>query len=164
MLMPGGILAPLFGAAKTFGVAYLPAAVLVLAGSLAGAKKSEPVDAGESSSSSSSSLSPKTVISIILSRFILSPVLALTTVRLLSVLKLLPADNPRALAIVTFTLLMEGCMPPAQNSVILLQLDNKKERAAKMAKMLTVIYALSVVPITLLLSGCLSLSGIVNYL
>lgn len=163
MLAPRGALAPLFGAANTFGVAYLPAAVLVLAGSLAGAKKGEPSDTAEPPKVASS-LTAKTVIAIMMSRFILSPVLAITTVRLLSVLKLLPVDDPRALAIVTFTLLMEGCMPPAQNSVIILQLDDKKERAAKMAKMLTVIYTLSVVPITLLLSGCLSLSGILNYL
>ena len=134
MLTPSGVLAPLFGAAKTFGIAYLPAAVLVLAGSLAGEKKSEPSDTTDAPNVASS-LSPKAVISIMLSRFILSPVLALMTVRLLSALKLLPMDDPRALAIVTFTLLMEGCMPPAQNSVIILQLDDKTERAAKMEKM-----------------------------
>jgi len=45
----------------------------------------------------------------------------------------------------------------------MLQLDGKKERAAKMAKMLTVIYTLSAVPVTLLLSVCLSLSGIMSF-
>jgi hypothetical protein len=54
-------------------------------------------------------------------------------------------------------------MPPAQNSVILLQLADEKERAAKMAKMLTVIYALSALPVTLLLSVCLSKSNILGF-
>lgn len=89
--------------------------------------------------------------------------LALATVRLLSFANLLPVDNARTLAIVTFTLLMEGCMPPAQNSVIMLQLAEEKGRAAKMAKLLTVIYALSAIPVTLLLSGCLGMSGILNF-
>jgi hypothetical protein len=164
MLKPTGLLSPVFGAAKTFGIAYLPSAVLVLAGSLAGAKKSEPAVAEDGQEKkSSTSLSAKTILSIMGSRFILSPILALSTVKLMTLAKLMPTGNARALATVTFTLLMEGCMPPAQNSVIILQLDQEKERAAKMAKMLTVIYAFSAIPVTLLLGGCLSLSGILNF-
>jgi len=105
----GGLFLPLFGAAKSMGVAYLPAAVLVLAGSLFGAKSSS---GNESSSKSNiNKIHPKTIMSILLSRFVLSPVLALMTVRILSITKLLPMDSPRTLAIVMFVLLMEGCMP-----------------------------------------------------
>ncbi len=153
-------LAPVFGALKTFGVAYLPSAILVLAGSLVKKKDASKV---ESDDSSSSSVHPKTIVALLASRFILSPILALSTVHLLSIANLMPVDNARTLAIVTFTLLMEGCMPPAQNSVIMLQLAQEKERAGKMAKLLTVIYALSAVPVTLLLSGCLGISGILNF-
>ena len=156
----GAPLAPVFGALRTFGVAYLPAAILVLAGSLVKKDTSSP---SSSSESKSSSVHPKTIISLLFSRFVLSPMLALATVRLLSFANLLPVDNARTLAIVTFTLLMEGCMPPAQNSVIMLQLAEEKGRAAKMAKLLTVIYALSAIPVTLLLSGCLGMSGILNF-
>ena len=156
-LEPGALFAPLFGALRTFGVAYLPSAILVLAGSLV--KK----DTGEKSDSKATSVHPKTIISLLFSRFILSPALALATVRLLSIANLLPVDNARTLAIVTFTLLMEGCMPPAQNSVIMLQLAQEKGRASKMAKLLTVMYALSAIPVTLLLSGCLGISGILNF-
>jgi predicted permease len=157
-LVPGAHLAPVFGSLKTFGVAYLPAAILVLAGSLV--KK----DTGNTNEGdSSTSVHPKTVIALCFSRFILSPAIALTSVRLLSFAKLMPVDNARTIAIVTFTLLMEGCMPPAQNSVIMLQLAREKGRAAKMAKLLTVMYALSAIPVTLLLSGCLGMSGILNF-
>lgn len=154
---PSAPLAPLFAACRTFGTAYLPAAVLVLAGSLV--KKQE----SNVESDKSSSIHPKTIISLLASRFVLSPVLAIATVRLLGLLGLMPMNNARTLAVVTFTLLMEGCMPPAQNSVIMLQLAQEKGRAAKMAKLLTVIYALSAVPVTLLLSGCLAISGILNF-
>lgn len=157
-LTPGAPFAPVFGAFRTFGAAYLPAAVLVLAGSLV--RKDAPTNGD----TQSSSVHPKTIMSLIFSRFVLSPVLALTTVRLLLAANLLPVDNARTLAVVTFTLLMEGCMPPAQNSVVMLQLADKKARAAKMAKLLTVIYALSSIPVTLLLSGCLSISGILSHI
>ena len=162
LLSPSGALAPLFGSLKTFGVAYLPSAILVLAGSLVKERNKSPSTTG-SDSKKSSSLSPKTIISILMCRFILSPIIALATVRLMTLAKIMPVDNARTLAIVTFTLLMEGCMPPAQNSVILLNLANEKERASKMAKMLTVIYSLSAIPVTLLLSGCLSISGILGF-
>jgi hypothetical protein len=158
-LAPGALLAPVFGSLRTFGVAYLPAAILVLAGSLV--KKQDT--GGSDEGAASTSVHPKTVMSLCFSRFILSPALALTTVKLLKVANLLPADNARTLAVVTFTLLMEGCMPPAQNSVIMLNLAQEKERASKMAKLLTVMYALSAVPVTLLLSGCLGISGILKY-
>ncbi len=159
LMKQGGALYPIFGSLKTFGVAYLPSAILVLAGSLV--KKQD--DVNNATSTKKSSLSPKTIISLLASRFILSPILALTSVKLMNILGLMPVDNARTLAIVTFTLLMEGCMPPAQNSVIMLQLANEKERASKMAKLLTVSYALSAIPVTLLLSGCLSISGILNF-
>jgi len=158
MLKPGGFLAPLFGSLRTFGVAYLPAAILVLAGSLVKKK-----DDNSLSNERQSSISSKTILSILISRFVLSPILALTTVRLMSLAHLMPVDNARTLAIVTFTLLMEGCMPPAQNSVIMLQLANEKERASKMARMLTIIYALSTLPVTLLLGVCLGRSSILGF-
>uniref|UniRef100_A0A7S3Q171 Uncharacterized protein n=1 Tax=Chaetoceros debilis TaxID=122233 RepID=A0A7S3Q171_9STRA len=157
----GAPLAPVFGALRTFGVAYLPSAILVLAGSLV--KKKEASSVESEADKKSSSVHPKTIISLLFSRFLLSPILALSTVRLLQVANLMPVDNARTLAIVTFTLLMEGCMPPAQNSVIMLQLKGEKGRAAKMAKLLTVLYTLSAIPVTLLLSGCLGISGILNF-
>jgi len=156
-------LAPVFGALRTFGLAYLPAAILVLAGSLVKKDASASTSSSPPQSSISTSVHPKTIITLLFSRFVLSPMLALATVRLLSFANLMPVDNARTLAIVTFTLLMEGCMPPAQNSVIMLQLADEKERAAKMAKLLTVMYALSAIPVTLLLSACLGMSGILSF-
>ena len=185
IMKPTSLLYPVYGAIRTFGVAYLPSAILVLAGSLVGKKETSATETQDDKTK----LHPKTIISIMCSRFILSPILALSTVRILTLLKLMPSNCPRTLSILTFTLLMEGCklelkiepryfifatnfflnfvskgMPPAQNSVILLNLAGEKQRAAKMAKTLTVIYALSTVPVTLLLSGCLAKSGILNFI
>ena len=165
MLTSKGILAPLHGAMSTFGSAYLPASILALAGSLLNTATTSSNNDSENSSktSSSSSLHPKTIMTLLVSRFLLSPLMAISVVRLLSWTNLLPMQNPRTLAILSFTLLMEGCMPPAQNSVIILQLDGKTERAAKMAKILTVMYSFSALPVTLLLGWCLNASGILNF-
>ena len=76
---------------------------------------------------------------------------------------LLGAAGTRARAVVSFAILAEGCMPPAQNSVIMLQLEGLKERASSMAKLLTILYAMAVVPVTILLSVCLAKSGILAF-
>jgi predicted permease len=78
-------------------------------------------------------------------------------------LGLLGPAGTRPRAVVTFVLLMEGCMPPAQNSVIMLQLEGLKERASTMAKLLTLMYSLAVIPVTILLSACLATSGIMAF-
>ena len=77
---------------------------------------------------------------------------------------LIDTTNAMTYAVVAFTILMQECMPPAQNSVVILQLDHKKERAAKMPKTLIVIYSLSTIPVTLLPGWCLMHSGIMNVL
>ena len=105
IMKPTSLFYPVYGAIRTFGVAYLPSAILVLAGSLVG-KKDKPTSENQDDKAD---LHPKTIVSILCSRFILSPLLALSTVRLLTFLKLMPSNCPRTLSIITFTLLMEGC-------------------------------------------------------
>lgn len=46
-------------------------------------------------------------------------------------------------------------MPPAQTSVIVLQMEEKPELAASMAKTLTAVYLLSAVPMAVLTSAAL---------
>lgn len=46
-------------------------------------------------------------------------------------------------------------MPSSQNSVVMLQMENKADLAASMASTLAVIYLLSVVPMAILLSAIL---------
>jgi predicted permease len=173
LVNPKGLLSPLFGAMNTLGSAYLPAVILVLAGSLVGSPK---VDTSTIEKQKGNNLKNevateeneknicfKTIVTLLVSRFLLSPIMAATTLYILSCLNLLQFHSSRTLSIVIFTLMMEGCMPPAQNSVIILQLDGKKERAAKMAKLLTIMYSVSTLPVTLLLGWCLSTSEILNF-
>eukprot|EP00523_Entomoneis_sp_CCMP467_P008100 CAMPEP_0168735472 /NCGR_PEP_ID=MMETSP0724-20121128/9352_1 /TAXON_ID=265536 /ORGANISM="Amphiprora sp., Strain CCMP467" /LENGTH=475 /DNA_ID=CAMNT_0008782619 /DNA_START=86 /DNA_END=1513 /DNA_ORIENTATION=- len=157
-LFLNGWLYPLFGAMQTLGTAYLPSALLVLAGSLA-SKKS---DNNNEASKSTAGLSVKSLGTIAFARFLLAPIWALLILKGLDKLQLLGQAGSPARAILSFVILMEGCMPPAQNSVILLQLVGMTGAASTMAQTLTALYGLAVVPVTLLLSACLSLSGISN--
>jgi predicted permease len=138
----------------------------VLAGSLVGgggAKKEDTEATAETTTTTTESTAPSVrgVIAICLSRFGVSPLVSLFAVRLLAGLTWMDA---RTRAILTFVLLMQGCMPPAQNSVILLQLAGRRKAAARMAQLLTLLYAGAVVPVTLLLTACLSKSGILAFL
>lgn len=190
MLRPDGALVPLFLSMKTLGSAYLPAAVLVLAGSLAGSGINQEFDeagnkireAGDKlneaaekigdaltnrdeddEQSSTSTGSKRSIAAIVFGRFLLAPIGAFASLKILNALKVLPPVGSRARAVVSFVILMEGCMPPAQNSVIMLQLQGRRGRAKKLAKALTIIYSLAILPVTLLLSGCLQLSEVMAF-
>lgn len=157
-----GWLYPLFSAMQTLGTAYLPAALLVLAGSLA--SKTEKKEDDESTSAEASGLTVKSLSKIAIARFLLAPCWGLTCLYGLGRLNLLGEAGSAARAILSFVILMEACMPPAQNSVILLQLAGFTQAASSMAKTLTVLYGGAVLPVTLLLSACLSISGITKFM
>jgi predicted permease len=161
----------LTGALQTLGTAYLPAAILVLAGSLVGAKPAASTTAtaatttGTNGAAAVAKTAPslKAILAIFLSRFLLAPLLSLGLLQSFVAAGLLGPAGTRARAVVSFVLLMEGCMPPAQNSVIMLQLEGLKERASTMAKLLTLMYSLAVIPVTFLLSACLATSGVMAF-
>jgi len=152
-----GIATPLYSSLQTLGTAYLPAALLVLAGSLVGGSSSN--NTSEDDNKRSTTTSAKGIGAIATSRFLVSPLLSLLAVFWIRQLSWM--DGPTK-SILTFLCLMEGCMPPAQNSVILLQLAGRTEQAASMAKLLTMLYAGAVLPVTILMTACLSISGILN--
>jgi predicted permease len=167
----GGWASPLFGALKTLGMAYLPSALLVLAGSLFVKKPpaltngveemtTSPLN-GDPARTSSTGPSLKAIVAIMLTRFGIVPLVALTSVRVYDYFGLLGVGRTKA--VVSFCLLMQGCMPPAQNSVLLYSLAGLKERASAMAKILALMYSLSVIPVTILLTYCLSVSGIAAF-
>lgn len=162
MLETDGILYPLFGAMDTLGSAYLPSVILVLAGSLVGgSKKGNPT--GSTKRPTNASLDITTLVSILLSRFALAPVASIAVVYVLTRVNLLPPVGTRTHAIVSFVMLMEGCMPPAQNSILMLQLEGLTARAGNMARTVTLIYVLSVLPVTIWLMCMMGMSGVMAF-
>ena len=162
LMGPNGLLVPLFGAIKTLGTAYLPAALLVLAGSLVGGKnkKSTAATSADNKQEDGTRLKVRTILSILFARHILAPLGGIATIQLLGATGLLPEIGSRARSVVSFAIMIESCMPPAQNTVVMLTLDGLTERAGRMAKALTVLYSLAIVPVTVLLSIALHQSNI----
>ena len=81
-------------------------------------------------------------------RFLAMPVAGAALLAAGTRLGVIPADDP----LLRFVLLMEASMPPSQNSVVLLQLDNDRKGAGSMAKTISALYLAAVVPVAALLS------------
>ncbi|CAM9123661.1 unnamed protein product, partial [Choristocarpus tenellus] len=134
---------------QSLGQAYLPAAILVLAGSLVrggSPKLGEPAPIHKSFDRAFA----KKVSAIMAARFLIMPFLAAVMLMSGSRMGLIPYDK-----LLWFVMLMQGCMPSAQNSVVILQLENKPELAKSMGRTLIAIYLLAAIPIAFLLSGIL---------
>ncbi|GFH52911.1 hypothetical protein CTEN210_09387 [Chaetoceros tenuissimus] len=160
ILMDDSYFRPFFEILSNLGSAYLPAAVLVLGGSIVQNKESTtPKSDWQKSSSSGSQL--RTIATLVVTRFVLSPMIAFAIVKYFCMTNLV--EDVRTQAIVAFTLLLEGSMPPAQNSIILLQLSDKRDRAENMAKLLSFMYAISAIPVTVLISFSLASSDIMQF-
>ena len=173
--------APLFAAVQTFGTAYLPSTILVLAGSMVAAGGAGTADdKGEIKRLPSSdhfddaakprgdttvnpNLSATSIGWITVARFIIWPVATHIMLRLFAQSSLFAGETARNQAICSFVILIQGSMPPAQNSVLLLQLAGMKKRAMRMTRMLTVLYCISIVPVTILVSQGLSATGIMKF-
>lgn len=133
-----------FDALSTLGTAYAPVAILVLAGNFARPRKRTRM------AEQHTIRWRRLAFGISLVRFIAMPLAALAltnTVPLWS--------NPG----VKLALLLESTMPAAQNSVVILTLEDKKNMAAAMAKVLFAVYIAGVIPISLSLGGFLALTG-----
>lgn len=138
----GAPLSSLFEALRTMGQAYVPCVLLVLAGSLA--QGLEGFDAA---------LLRRAGV-VMCQRFLIMPVLALAMVEAGKRAGVIPANDP----LLVFILLLQGCMPNAQNSVLILQLEKRPQAAASMARLTSTVYVLSILPIGILLQAILSRS------
>ena len=180
--------APMFEAMKTFGTAYLPSTILVLAGSMGSVEvdddKKDDASVSLNAPSIRKSLSAhfddaakptddrviihptlcrKVLVGIFLARFVLFPAATVVICNVLLQTPLLSMESERNQAVLLFVIYMQGAMPPAQNSVLLLQLADQRERAKRMTKLLTIMYLVSVIPVTILMSQVLSATKIMQY-
>jgi predicted permease len=142
--------------------AYPASALLVLAGSLAGGAPSRKgaADAAAAVAEVETEAQPAvggrelstwgSLLGIMSARYLLSPAIAWTLILALRRLGLFPsvAVDP----VLYFIVLLQSAMPPAQNSVIMLQVDGDKSGARTMSRMLFVLYLLAVVPMSVLVS------------
>jgi predicted permease len=188
LLTPNGLAAAVYNAIHTFSSAYLPSVILVLAGSLAhqAQSRSQQHPCGENLSiesqptqvpsllfdKDSSSLDPtrksydqpsgRIILCICAARFVVSPCLTALLLSLLQSLVSNAESSGKTLTICSFVVLLESFMPPAQNTVVLLHLQGKREQAGRVSQLLTALYTISLVPIALLLNLILTSTRILR--
>eukprot|EP00534_Pseudo-nitzschia_fraudulenta_P006963 CAMPEP_0201187004 /NCGR_PEP_ID=MMETSP0851-20130426/132618_1 /ASSEMBLY_ACC=CAM_ASM_000631 /TAXON_ID=183588 /ORGANISM="Pseudo-nitzschia fraudulenta, Strain WWA7" /LENGTH=485 /DNA_ID=CAMNT_0047472411 /DNA_START=21 /DNA_END=1478 /DNA_ORIENTATION=- len=164
------LLGVVFDTAQNFGKAASPLSLLVLVSSLAlgagfgnkGLPSAPPAKKTGRGRDSTTTISfPKRWGIVSLSRFIVSPLL------MLGLLK--AASSPRVFLgalgedkgligtsleqpMLWFVCLLESCMPPAQNQVMMLQVANEMKQANEMATFLFSVYATSMIPLTVVIS------------
>jgi auxin efflux carrier family protein len=142
------ILNPVYQAMLTIGSAYLPAVLLILAGSLAqSAVETQPAAASDDRSAnpvfSKENISLlKQIIGIYSARFLLMPLVGFGLVG--AIKKYWPQSAIATDPLLVLVLLLETCMPSAQNSTVILQLQGNYASASRMARLLMIIYILGV--------------------
>jgi hypothetical protein len=170
-------LAFIYNSCQNLGKAANPLAVLVLACSLAlGAtmtttkqeqEKLQPKTAAVATATATTTTGgageqPPSLIQrwacVSLARFVLSPLVMLGLLYIMSSssstrFNLIPSH--RAEPMLWFICLLEAVMPPAQNSVVLLQVAGRPRDAEQMATFLFYIYATSIVPVVVLITVAL---------
>lgn len=141
---------PIFSALQTLGAGYSPAAVLILAGSLARKVDNNPTGRSEGGGALQLRLA-RLAIAISICRYLVLPILGVLVIRTVPVF-----NTP----FVKLAVLLEAIMPPAQNSTLILNLEKKPDAAASMARILLLIYVIGVIPISVGLTYFLGFVGI----
>eukprot|EP00978_Attheya_sp_CCMP212_P025835 scaffold83959_cov51-Attheya_sp.AAC.3 len=152
-------LAVIYNTVQNFGRAANPLSLLVLTaslaigagrgitGSTAGFKKDGPLLL-EEEEQGVGFLRRWACVSV--ARFILSPILMLGLLWVLQKGGFIGGYMERPM--LWFVLILESYMPPAQNSVLMLQVANKGKKAGELAKFLCSVYATSMLPVVLILT------------
>lgn len=83
-------------------------------------------------------------------RFLVSPMLMLTLLKGMSTIGMVGKSKTDPM--LWFVLLLESCMPPAQNSVLMLQVADKGTEASRMAKFLFSSYATAMLPVVVIVT------------
>ena len=183
LISPSGFLNPIFEAMKTIGTAYLPLVLMVLAGSLSSSLSTPATTTVATSNSSSGSDKSNQseidrsknilvsrakesqsfaiqVISVYFVRFFIFPTLSFGLLGLLR--QYIPSLNALFLKdpLLLMILLLETCMPSAQNTTVVLQLQGKKDAAGRLARLLLVLYVLGIPAMSYWLIRILHLTGL----
>jgi predicted permease len=171
IVSPTGLLNPLFEAMRTLGTAYLPTVLMVLAGSLgasasAGNTEAEAVPQEETKvkklirQAKASQPFALQVVLIYAARFLLMPSLAFGMVGAAS--KYFPSVSAlfKKDPLLLLVLLLEACMPSAQNTTVILQLQQKKDAAGRLARVLMVLYVAGIPAMSYWLIRILQVTGL----
>jgi predicted permease len=138
---------------QNLGRAANPLALLVLTSSLAmgAGGTSQNVDNTERSSGTVNPLSRWACVSI--ARFLVSPTLMMIMLKAMTRIGMIESSQTDPM--LWFVMLLESCMPPAQNSVLMLQVADRGAEANRMAKFLFSIYTTAMLPVIVIVTMAL---------
>jgi hypothetical protein len=155
----GAPLQTVCNAFATFGRAASPLSLLVLTSSLAlGIGIGNKPDTETPTESGDKQLFLRQWMCVSIARFFISPLLVLGMLNTFHFLGLI--QNATQDPILWFISVLQGCMPSAQNLVLMLQVANKQEKAGAFAKFLFFVYATSMVPVVAIVSVALQKFGL----
>ena len=155
-------LAVVYNSFQNLGRAANPLALLVLTASLALGRTSGNVDDESSSASFQVDETPNELVRrwacVSVARYILSPLFMLSLLKLAA--KFGRIGSSKTDPMLWFVLLLQSCMPSAQNSVLMLQVADKGEEASAMAKFLFSVYFTAMLPVVLIVTVALQKLGL----
>lgn len=149
-------LSVIFNSFQNLGRAANPLALLVLTSSLAIGVQNTKHNQGTSRKEIKTNTDSKSVTflqkwgSVTIGRFIISPLVMLIILK--GVLRLNIIGGYKVEPMLWFILLLQSAMPPAQNSVLILQVADRAQEASEMAKFLFSVYATSMIPIVIIIT------------
>lgn len=156
-----GPLRTTFTSFETFGRAASPLSLLVLTSSLAlnvGVGGNSAPDKAGGRSADIDSAFVRQWMCVALTRFVISPLVVFGLLQGLLRVGLIP--DATVDPILWFISILQGCMPSAQNLVLMLQVANKPEKSGEIASFLFFVYTSSMVPIVLIVSMALQHFGL----
>jgi predicted permease len=151
-----------FESFQYLGNAGNPLALLVLTSSMAmgvGGKQQQQSKRGggkqqsKKAHASNSTSKLKSWVCVSIARFLVSPLLMLGMLKAMESIGVV--DDSKKDPMLWFVLLLESCMPPAQNSVLMLQVADKPVEAGRMAKFLFSLYATAMLPVMVIVTMAL---------
>lgn len=142
---------------QNLGKTASPLALLVLTCSLAMGAKKKVQQVTQTSASAPGPLRKWACVST--ARFLLSPLVMLGLLYSMAKLGIIGSANTEPM--LWFVVILESIMPPAQNSVVLLQVADRSEEASQMAKFLFSIYATAMIPLVSMITAALQTYGLV---
>ena len=136
-----------FKSIEKFGQAANPSSLLVLTASLAlGTSSTSTLTTDSVSLDDGGEVNfMRRYLCVSIARFIISPLLMYFMLQTLHKLGIM--ESSKTAPMVWFILLLQSCMPSAQNTVLMLQVADKGGAASRLAKFLFSIYASSMVPL-----------------
>ena len=162
LLIPANaIFNPVFEAMRTLGSAYLPAVLLVLAASLVppppGPNEKVPEKAPAVKGDKTNFF--KKAVAVYASRFLLMPTLGFFLIKQARA-KVPMLANVLSDPMLVFILLLETCMPSAQNSTVILSLNGDSAGASQMARLLVAVYIAGIPAMSYWLGKVMTFAGL----